>query len=240
MISIKNISKSYSSTKKAVDDVSLEIRNGEIFGLLGPNGAGKTTIIKMIVGMLKQDSGTIEIEGIDTLKNPIESKRKISYVADNPDLYEKLTGIDYVNFIADVYGVSSKDRKERIQKYAKMFGFENSILDFIENYSHGMKQKVALIAALVHEPDVFILDEPMVGLDPQSAHALKEHMRERCEEGKTVLFSTHVMEVAEKICDRIGIIKNGKIIAIGTMQELREMAKDKGSLEDIFLELTSK
>jgi len=239
MIKLQNVSKSYSKgSVKAVDNINLDVKSGEIFGFLGPNGAGKTTTIKMIVGILKQDSGNITIDGIDTIDNPIEAKMKFSYVPDSPELYDKLTGIDYLNFLSDIYKVSKEDRIDRIKKYSSLFEIENSLGDFIESYSHGMKQKLALVGALVHEPDIFILDEPMVGLDPKSAFNLKKHMRERCENGKTVFFSTHVMEVAEKICDRIAIISKGKIIAVGTIEELRNMADDETSLENIFLELT--
>lgn len=239
MIKIENISKSYGKGKiKAVDNINLDVKAGEIFGFLGPNGAGKTTTIKMIVGILKQDSGSIKIDGIDTIENPIDAKMKFSYVPDNPELYDKLTGMDYLNFISDIYIVSKEDRINRIKEYSSLFEIEDALGDFIESYSHGMKQKLALVGALVHEPDIFILDEPMVGLDPKSAFNLKKHMRERCEKGKTVFFSTHVMEVAEKICDRIAIISKGKIIAVGNIEELRNMADDERSLEDIFLELT--
>lgn len=239
MIKIENISKSYGKGKiKAVDNINLDVKSGEIFGFLGPNGAGKTTTIKMIVGILKQDNGTIKIDGIDTIENPIEAKMKFSYVPDNPELYDKLTGMDYLNFISDIYKVSKEDRINRVKEYSSLFEIEDALGDFIESYSHGMKQKLALVGALVHEPDIFILDEPMVGLDPKSAFNLKKHMRERCEKGKTVFFSTHVMEVAEKICDRIAIISKGKIIAVGNIEQLRSMADDERSLEDIFLELT--
>lgn len=239
MIKIENISKSYGKGKiKAVDNINLDVKSGEIFGFLGPNGAGKTTTIKMIVGILKQDNGTIKIDGIETIENPIEAKMKFSYVPDNPELYDKLTGMDYLNFISDIYKVSKEDRINRVKEYSSLFEIEDALGDFIESYSHGMKQKLALVGALVHEPDIFILDEPMVGLDPKSAFNLKKHMRERCEKGKTVFFSTHVMEVAEKICDRIAIISKGKIIAVGNIEQLRSMADDERSLEDIFLELT--
>lgn len=239
MISIKNITKSYGKGKiKAVNNISFDVKPGEIFGFLGPNGAGKTTTIKMIVGILKQDSGNITIDGVDVLANPIDAKMKFSYVPDNPELYDKLIGIDYLNFIANIYKISKIDREERIKKYSKLFDIEKDLGDYIESYSHGMKQKLALVGGLIHDPDVFILDEPMVGLDPKSAFNLKNHMKERCSLGKTVFFSTHVMEVAEKICDRIAIIKNGKIVATGTMEDIRNKANSESSLEDIFLELT--
>lgn len=237
MIEITNVTKRYAKGDTiAVDNVSFTVPNGEIFGFLGPNGAGKTTTIKMIVGLLEQDEGTITVNGIDTRVDPIAIKKQLSYVPDNPVLYEKLRGLEYLNFVADMYGMESQLRKDKIYHYAKMFNLSGDLQDMIGTYSHGMQQKLALIAALIHEPDVFVLDEPMVGLDPKSSYQLKEHMRERCDEGKIVFFSTHVLEVAEKLCDRIAIIHKGKLIAIGTMDELRE--KMAGSLEHIFLELT--
>lgn len=239
MLRLKNLSKTYSKGQvKAVDNINLEVKPGEIFGFLGPNGAGKTTTIKMIVGLLKPDEGNVYIDGIDVWENPLEAKKKISYVPDTPEVYDKLKGIEYLNFIADIYGVPKDIRQERIEKYLDIFELENAIGNIIGSYSHGMKQKLVLISALIHEPELFILDEPMVGLDPKSSFNLKEIMRQRCKEGKTVFFSTHVLEVAEKLCDRIAIINKGKIIALGTMDELRSAAEDKESLEKIFLELT--
>lgn len=239
MLKLKNLSKTYSKGQiKAVDNINLEVKPGEIFGFLGPNGAGKTTTIKMIVGLLKPDEGKVFIDGIDVWENPLEAKKKISYVPDTPEVYDKLKGIEYLNFIADIYGVPKDIRQERIEKYLDIFELENAIGNIIGSYSHGMKQKLVLISALIHEPELFILDEPMVGLDPKSSFNLKEIMRQRCKEGKTVFFSTHVLEVAEKLCDRIAIINKGKIIALGTMDELRSAAEDKESLEKIFLELT--
>ncbi|HZK09760.1 MAG TPA: ABC transporter ATP-binding protein [Clostridia bacterium] len=237
MVHISNVSKSYAG-KKAVDNISFDVDCGEIFGFLGPNGAGKTTTIKMIVGLLAQDSGTIKIQGIDVEKNSLESKKLLSYVPDNPELYANLTGRAYLNFLADVYGVSEEDRQRRIEKYGQLFEMQDSVDQFISSYSHGMKQKMAVMGALIHDPDLLIMDEPMVGLDPKSAFRLKELMRERCDKKKSVFFSTHVMEVAEKICDRIAIISKGEIIAVGSMEEIRKQARDKGSLEKIFLELT--
>jgi ABC-2 type transport system ATP-binding protein len=239
VLKLKNLSKTYSKGQiKAVDNINLEVKPGEIFGFLGPNGAGKTTTIKMIVGLLKPDEGKVFIDGIDVWENPLEAKKKISYVPDTPEVYDKLKGIEYLNFIADIYGVPKDIRQERIEKYLDIFELENAIGNIIGSYSHGMKQKLVLISALIHEPELFILDEPMVGLDPKSSFNLKEIMRQRCKEGKTVFFSTHVLEVAEKLCDRIAIINKGKIIALGTMDELRSAAEDKESLEKIFLELT--
>lgn len=239
MLKIENLSKSYSNGKtKAVDNISLNVKKGEICGFLGPNGAGKTTTIKMIVGLLKQDSGAIYVDNIDTQKNSLLTKSKISYVPDNPQIYEKLKGIEYLNFIGDVYKISKTDRIERIDKYLKLFQLEDSVNDLISSYSHGMKQKLVLTGALLNDPDLFVLDEPMVGLDPKSAFNLKEIMKDMCERGKSVFFSTHVLEVAEKICDKISIINKGQIIAEGTMEELRTKAGSEESLERIFLEVT--
>lgn len=238
MIEIKNVSKSYNSgTIKAVDNLNLNVSKGEIFGFLGPNGAGKTTTIKMMVGLLNPDSGSIHINGVDNRIDPLEAKSSIGYVPDNPNLYDRLTGNEYLNFMADVYQVPSDVRMERISKYLEMFDLKDAAADLIKSYSHGMKQKIALTGALIHNPAVWILDEPMVGLDPKSAHLLKEQMREHCSKGNTVFFSTHILEVAEKLCDRMGIIHKGRLIAIGTMDELRQ-GDNKDSLENIFLELT--
>jgi ABC-2 type transport system ATP-binding protein len=238
MINIENLSKSYNrGAVKAVDNLNLNVRKGEIFGFLGPNGAGKTTTIKMIVGLLNPDEGRISINGLDSRKEALKVKQSIGYVPDNPNLYDRLTGMEYLNFMADVYQVSSGDRKERIAHYLEMFELKDAAADLIKSYSHGMKQKIALTGALIHNPTVWILDEPMVGLDPKSAHLLKEQMREHCDRGNTVFFSTHIMEVAEKLCDRIAIIHKGGLVAIGTLDELRRGDK-KDSLENIFLELT--
>lgn len=240
MIEIKNVSKSYNKgSVKAVDDLNLSVNKGEIFGFLGPNGAGKTTTIKMMVGLLNPDEGSIGIKDLDISKKPLEAKSNIGYVPDNPNLYDRLTGTEYLNFMADVYQVPSSERKTRIAHYLEMFELKDAASDLIKSYSHGMKQKIALTGALVHDPALWILDEPMVGLDPKSAHLLKEQMREHCDKGNTVFFSTHILEVAEKLCDRIGIIHKGRLIAIGTMDELRQGDK-KESLENIFLELTEK
>lgn len=238
MLKINGISKSYNKGKiKAVDNINLDIKKGEIFGFLGPNGAGKTTTIKMIVGLLKPDEGNIILNGTDIWDDPLTAKSMISYVPDNPEIYDRLDGIDYLNFIADMYGISKDERKEKIEKYTNLFNIEDSLGDIISSYSHGMKQKLVLTSALLNNPSLFILDEPMVGLDPKSSFNLKEIMRKMCDEGKTVFFSTHVMEVAEKLCDRIAIINKGKIVALGTMDELRR-AENSASLENIFLELT--
>lgn len=240
MLTLKNISKSYNKGAiKAVDNLDLVVNSGEIFGFLGPNGAGKTTTIKMIVGLLKPDEGNIILDGIDVWEESLKAKSMISYVPDNPEIYDRLNGIEYLNFIADMYGISRDERKSKIEYYSKLFNIEDALSDIISSYSHGMKQKLVLTSALLNNPDLFILDEPMVGLDPKSSFNLKEIMRKLCDEGKTVFFSTHVMEVAEKLCDRIAIINKGKIIAHGSMEELREHAKERTSLENIFLELTN-
>jgi len=239
LLRLENVTKTYSKNSiKAVDNINLEIEKGEVFGFLGPNGAGKTTTIKMIVGLLKPDNGKITVNGIDVWQNPIEAKKLMSYVPDDPELYNKLKGIEYLNFVGDIYEISKEERIERIEKYLDIFELKGAIKDTIGSYSHGMKQKLALISALIHEPEILILDEPMVGLDPKSAFNLKEIMRDMCNKGKTVFFSTHILEVAEKICDRIGIIKEGNIIALGTMEELRHHSAKEESLEEIFLELT--
>ena len=238
MIEIKNLSKSYNKgAVKAVEDLNLHVKPGKIFGFLGPNGAGKTTTIKMMVGLLIPDKGTISIAGYDNAKNPLEAKQNIGYVPDNPDVYDRLTGMEYLNLMADVYKVSVEERQERINYFLDMFNLTDAVGDLIKSYSHGMKQKIVLTGALLHNPAVWILDEPMVGLDPKSSHLLKEYMRKHCDRGNTVFFSTHILEVAERLCDRIGIINKGKLIAIGSMDELRH-GDQAGSLENIFLELT--
>lgn len=241
MLQIAGVSKAYQKGKvKAVDDLSIHVKPGEIFGFLGPNGAGKTTTIKMVVGLLRPDSGTILVQGQDTGKHPLITKSNIGYVPDNPDLYDKLTGIEYINFIADVYRVDSKTRQYRLAKLLQMFELQTAIGDLIGSFSHGMKQKLALTAAMIHEPPLLILDEPMVGLDPRSAHLFKELMNEHCKQGKTVFFSTHILDVAERLCHRVGIINKGKLIACGTMEDLRKNAEQTQTLESIFLELTEK
>lgn len=237
MLTITHLSKSYArGSVKAVDDISLEVANGEIFGFIGPNGAGKTTTIKMIAGILPVDSGSITVNGFDVARRPIEAKRAMGYVPDTHDIYDKLTGMQYLNFIADVYEVPAETRRRNIGKYLEMFEMKNAAGELIKSYSHGMKQKIILAGALLHEPALWILDEPMTGLDPKASHLLKEEMRAHCDRGNTVFFSTHVLEVAEKLCDRIAIIRGGRIIAVGAMEELRS-GKDE-SLESIFLELT--
>lgn len=241
MIEIVNLSKSYNKGMvKAVDGLSLRVQAGEIFGFLGPNGAGKTTTIKMMVGLLKADSGSVTINGFNIINSPLAVKKSISFVPDTPEVYEKLTGIEYLNFMGDVYGVPGTVRKERVAKLLDLFALSGAAGDLIQSYSHGMRQKIVLIGAFLHEPELYILDEPMVGLDPRSANNLKNYMREHCSQGKTVFFSTHILEVAERLCDRIGIIHHGKLIACGTLDELKGISENKETLENIFLELTEK
>ena len=233
MIEIKNVSKSYDGKVKALNDISFKIDNGEIFAFIGHNGAGKTTMIKSLVGILDFDSGDILINGKSIKKEPIECKREIAYVPDNPDLYENMTGLDFINFICDIYDVSLEDRKVNIEKYSKMFEMDGKLGSDISSFSHGMKQKVALIAALSHNPDVLIMDEPFVGLDPKAVFDMKEVMHKMAKEGKTIFFSTHILDVAEKLCDRVAIIKKGEIVKIGKMKDI----KGDESLEQVFLEL---
>ena len=238
MIKINNVSKSYVKGKKSVDDLSLEIRDGEIFGFLGPNGAGKTTTIKIITGILNSDGGDITIDGKNIKTEAIEAKKQFGYVPDSPDMFLKLKGIEYLNFIADVYNVSEEDRKSRIEYLAKEFEIYDNLQETLQSYSHGMRQKMLVISVLLHNPKNWILDEPMTGLDPRASFKLKELMRKHANEGNSVFFSTHVLEVAEKICDRVGIINKGKLIFVGTMKELREKFADDASLEQLFLEIT--
>ncbi|MBN1939440.1 MAG: ABC transporter ATP-binding protein [Candidatus Aminicenantes bacterium] len=241
MIELQNVSKSYNKGRvKAVDDLTLTVRPGEIFGFLGPNGAGKTTTIKLIVGLLRPDAGTILVDGIDNRRNPVAAKAVTTYVPDTPAIYERLTGLEYLNFIGDVYGVPKADRLRRIEKWLEIFELAEAVAAPIQSYSHGMRQKIVLIAALLPAPKVMILDEPMVGLDARSAHHMKAMMRTHCDGGGTLFFSTHIMEVAEKLCDRIGIIHKGRLIAHGTMEELRARDREDQSLEKIFLELTER
>ena len=240
MIEIKNVSKSYIKDKKQIDNLTLRINDGEIFGFLGPNGAGKTTTIKMITGILNIDEGDILIDGKSIIENPIEAKKNFGFVPDNPDMFLKLKGIEYLNFIADIYKINSKDRKEKIETLSKRFEIYDNLNDKIQNYSHGMRQKIIIIGVLLHNPKNWILDEPLTGLDPKSSHDLKELMKEHSKNGNVVFFSTHVLEVAEKLCDRIGIISKGKLIFVGTYEEIKNKFKENSSLEDIFLEITDK
>ena len=232
MLTITGFSKTYGD-KKAVSDLSLEIKSGEIYGFIGHNGAGKTTTLKAVAGILQFEEGEIMIGGKSIRKDPLACKKMIAYIPDNPDLYEYMTGIQYLNFIADIFEVSEQERNERIHKYADLFELTKDLGQPISAYSHGMKQKLAVISAWVHEPRLIIMDEPFVGLDPKAAHLLKEMMREFCDNGGAIFFSTHVLEVAEKLCDKIAIIKKGELIRTGTMEEV----KGDESLEDVFLEL---
>ena len=239
MIEIKGVSKSYNrGAIKAVDNLDLTVSAGEIFGFLGPNGAGKTTTIKLIVGLLRPDAGTILLNGVDNQREALRCKAMTTYVPDDPAVYERLTGIEYLNFIGDVYGVEGSKRVERISRWAEVFGISSNLSSPIQSYSHGMRQKIVLMAALLPEPEIIVLDEPLVGLDPRAAHELKEAMHEHCRRGGTLFFSTHIMEVAEKLCDRIGIIHHGRLVASGTMPELKARAGSDDSLEKIFLEAT--
>lgn len=238
MIELKNISKSYRKGEKVIDNISLEINDGEIFGFLGPNGAGKTTTIKMITGILEMDEGDIFIDGKSISKNPIEAKQNIGFVPDNPDMFLKLKGIEYLNFIADMYKVPLEQRKEKIEAISKEFDMYEALNSKIETYSHGMKQKIIVIGVLLHDPKNWILDEPMTGLDPKSSFYLKEKMKQHAKKGNAVFFSTHVLEVAEKLCDRIAIIKDRKIILLGSYEEIKEKFKNDASLEEIFMEIT--
>jgi len=239
MIELKQVCKSYNrGAVRAVDGLTLAVPPGEIFGFLGPNGAGKTTTIKMIVGILAADSGTIVVEGRDNRREPLACKAVTAYVPDEPEIYERLTGLEYLAFIADVYGVPQRERAGRAERWLQVFELADAASDPIQTYSHGMRQKIVLTGALLVEPRVFVLDEPLTGLDPRSAHHLKEAMRAHCDRGGTLFFSTHVMEVAEKFCDRIAIIHKGRLVACGTLDELRRRAGDSQSLEKIFLELT--
>ena len=232
MLKIINLSKSYKN-KKAIENISIEVNKGEIFGFIGHNGAGKTTTIKSIVGIHNFEEGDILINSKSIKENPIECKKDIAYIPDNPDIYESLTGIQYLNFIADIFKVSKNEREEKIKYYSEQFEINKALGDLISSYSHGMKQKLVIISALIHSPKVLILDEPFVGLDPKASFILKEIMREFCNNGGCIFFSTHVLEVAEKICDKIGIIKGGKLMAYG---KTNEVIGDK-SLENIFMEM---
>jgi ABC-2 type transport system ATP-binding protein len=233
MLEIINFSKSYKNGKRAVNNVSIKVNSGEIFAFIGHNGAGKTTTIKAIVGILEFDEGDILIDGDSINIDPIKCKRKIAYIPDNPDIYEALTGIQYLNFIADIYKVSKEERERLIKLYSEKFELTSALGDLISSYSHGMKQKLVIISALLHRPKLLILDEPFVGLDPKASHILKEEMKKLCSEGVAIFFSTHVLEVAEKLCDKVAIIKDGNIVSQGKMGEV----KGNSSLEDIFMEL---
>ena len=232
MLKIEHLTKTYGD-KKAVDDLTLEIKAGEIYGFIGHNGAGKTTTLRSVVGIQQFDEGTILIDGHSITEEPLACKREIAYIPDNPDLYEFMSGIKYLNFVADIFGVEPEARKERVKKYADLFEITKDLAQPISAYSHGMKQKLAIISAWIHEPKLILMDEPFVGLDPKASHLLKEMMREHCDRGGAIFFSTHVLEVAEKLCDKVAIIKNGKLIRFGTMEDV----KGDDTLEEVFLEL---
>ncbi len=237
MLEIKQLSKNYGK-KRAVNQIEFSVRPGEIFGFLGPNGAGKTTTIKMMVGLLQPDKGQIIINGIDNQVDILEAKRQFCYVPDNPEIFEKITGYDYLQFMCDVFKVPYETREQKINYYLDKLVLKDDVNGYLSGYSHGMKQKIVLIGAFIVNPKVMILDEPMVGLDPKAQHAVKELLAEYCKQGNSVFFSTHVLEMAEKVCDRVAIINKGEIIALGTLEEIRSKTGKEESLEDIFLELT--
>lgn len=237
MINIKNVTKTYNGTHKAVDDVSIQINSGEIVGFIGPNGAGKTTTIKMLTGILAPDSGSITLNNLSIRDQPIEAKQQFGYVSDDPNAFLKLKGIEYLNFIADIYNINELDRQKRIQNYTQLLGLDKALNDKLLSYSHGMRQKIMVIGVLLHNPYLLILDEPLTGLDPQSSYILKEAMREHANQGGAVFFSTHVLEVAEKLCDKVVIINHGQIVYTGTLESLKSNYNQL-SLEEIFLELT--
>ena len=237
MIEIKNVSTSYSKGIKVIDNMNLTIDSGVVFGFIGPNGAGKTTTIEMITGVLGIDEGDILIDGKSILKEPIEAKKLFGFVPDNPDVFEKLTGLEYLNFVGDVYSVEPKERLERVNNLAKEFNIYDHLKDRIQSYSHGMKQKLLIISVLLHNPKNWILDEPMTGLDPKASYILKKLMKEHSKNGNTVFFSTHVLEVAEKLCDKIAVIDKGKIVYSGTPEDLKEKSKENSSLEEAFLKI---
>ena len=236
MIEIKNVSKTYNGKKKVLKNISFKIEGGEIFAFIGHNGAGKTTMIKCIMGILDFEEGDILVDNKSIKEEPLECKRIMAYVADNPDLYENMKAIDFINFICDMYEVSEDIRRENTLKYAKIFEIEDKLNDDISSFSHGMKQKIALIAALAHDPKVLIMDEPFVGLDPKAVYDMKEIMRDMAKDGKTIFFSTHILDVAEKVCDRVAIVKDGTIVKLGKMKDI----KGDESLEQVFLELGEK
>lgn len=233
MLTITNFSKSYRNDKKAVENLNLEVKNGDIFGFIGHNGAGKTTTIRSIVGVLDFEEGEILVDGVSIKADPVACKQKMAYIPDNPDLYDHLTGIAYLNFIGDIYQVKKSEREALIKEYSDAFELTQNLGDSISSYSHGMKQKLAIISALIHKPKLMVLDEPFVGLDPKAAYTLKTIMTDMCKQGCAIFFSTHVLEVAEKLCNKIAIIKGGRLVSCGTTEEV----KGNSSLEDVFLEL---
>ena len=232
MLNISHLTKRYGD-KVAVDDLSIRIAPGEIYGFIGHNGAGKTTTLKAAVGIMQFDSGAVTIDGLDLKADPLGCKSRLAYIPDNPDLYEFMSGIDYLNFVADIFGVSTEERQKRITEYADTFALTDDLAQPVSAYSHGMKQKLAVISALIHKPKLILMDEPFVGLDPKASHLLKQMMREHCDRGGAIFFSTHVLEVAEKLCDKVAIIQQGHLIRSGTMEEV----KGDDSLEEVFLEL---
>ena len=237
MIEIKNVSKTFNGEIKAIQDLSLTINPGEIVGFIGLNGAGKTTLIKMMTGILRPDEGTITINGFDIVKEGLKAKQIIGYISDSPDMFLRLTGLEFINFIADMYHVSDEVRRERIKYFAEQFHLIDVLDKPMQSYSHGTRQKMMVIAALVHNPEVWILDEPLIGLDPKSALILKNMMKEHAKEGNTVFFSTHVLEIAEKLCDKVAIIDQGKIVFCGTLEELKKQYHKKDDLEKLFMEV---
>lgn len=238
MILLNNVSKSYDKKNKIIEDLKLKVEDGEIFGFLGPNGAGKSTTIKMITGILDIDEGDILINGNSIKSNPIEAKKCFGYVPDNPDMFLKLKGIEYLNFMADMYEVELEERKKNIEELTKIFEIDDVLNDKIQSYSHGMRQKIVIIGSLLHNPNNWIIDEPMTGLDPKSTYELKKIMKKITAQNKCVFFSTHILDVAEKLCDRIGIINKGKLLFVGTIEKMREELKENKSLEELFMEIT--
>ena len=239
MIKLENVTKTYNKSVRAVDDISFSVKGGEIVGFIGPNGSGKTTTMKMITGIIKADVGKITVNGFNVRRDPIKAKESIGYIADNPDMFLRLKGNEFLDLIGDIYHVPTKKRREKIEEFASRFELTDALSSPMMNYSHGMRQKIMIVAALMHNPPVWILDEPMVGLDPKSAFELKQMMREHAKAGNSVFFSTHVLEVAEKLCDKVIIIKKGKLLFDGTLEALEAKSKSE-SLEEIFLELTEK
>lgn len=238
MVKIDNLTKSYNGKNNAVNKLNLNIENGKILGLLGPNGAGKTTTIKMITGIIQPTIGDVEINNISITKEPVKAKEQFGYVPDSPDMFLRFTGLEYLNFMADVYNVDVNTRKSKIEELAKRFEMTTALGDKIQSYSHGMRQKIVVMGVILHDPKVWILDEPLTGLDPKSAFTLKEMMREHADAGNTVIFSTHVLEVAEKVCDEVAIINKGQLIFNGTLEDMRKEFKENESLEEMFLEIT--
>lgn len=240
MIKINNVSKSYKKGQKVINNISFDVQDGEIFGFLGPNGAGKTTTIKMMTGILDIDEGDILVDKHSIITSPIQAKKRIGFVSDNPDMFLKLRGIEFLNFIADIYEVPESKRLERIESLAKEFDIYDVLNDKIQSYSHGMRQKIIIVSVLLHNPKNWILDEPLTGLDPKSAFYLKNKMKEHARENNAVFFSTHILEIAEKLCDRIGIINSGEVLFVGTIEEMKEALHEDASLEELFMEITKK